>query len=170
MRWFVSTVLVLAASCGATRGTNRLLGQQASFASSADGLHHWQQNAFVRQLPVLAVLTNGATTLVIRGFARRGRRQAIRRVATHTYTDFNKRFSVNKRLSRDRPVDICIFESTAAYKQAAQKIFGHKPFFDVGFYMASHRLVLVDTSRGLGNLRHEMIHPLIKDWFPEIPA
>jgi hypothetical protein len=29
---------------------------------------------------------------------------------------------------------------------------------------------MVDISRGLGNLRHEMIHPLLKDWWPQVPA
>ena len=108
--------------------------------------------------------------MVLRGFARPSRRAAILRTAARTYADFNKRFSVNKRLTRKRPVDVCVFESSAAYRQAALAIFGRDPFFGVGFYMASHRLVLVDTSRGLGNLRHEMIHPLVKDWFPEVPA
>lgn len=170
MRWFVPTVLVLAVGCGASAGTDRSPGERTVLASSISGEGLWQQDPFVAKLPVLAVFERGGTTIVLRGFASEARRRAIIRTAARTYADFNRRFHVNKRLTTDRPVDVCIFESQAAYQQAARVIFGRKPFFAVGFYMASHRLVLVDTSRGLGNLRHEIIHPLVKDWFPSVPA
>lgn len=169
MRWFPATVFVLAVGCGAGAGVGGAPSQQAVFAASGvdDG---GEQHPVVAAAPVLAVLRGGSTNITVRGTVSRAHARSIARTASRTYRDFNRRFRVPRRLARERPVDVVVFDNPADYRRTARAIFNQEPFFAVGFYMASHRLVLVDVSRGLGNLRHEMIHPLLKDWFPNVPA
>ncbi len=172
MRSYFAVLFVLAPGCGAGTTAKSALSQRSVFAATVDAADGTTpQHPAVARLPVITVLRGGASTLVIRGDVSPSRAKQIARSAAHTYGDFNRRFGVTSANSnKRRAVDICVFDGATKYQRAARAVFERDPFFAIGFYMPSHRLVMVDTSRGLGNLRHEMIHPMVRDWWSEVPA
>jgi hypothetical protein len=52
---------------------------------------------------------------------------------------------------------------------AVAAAFGDVPS-ELGFYRPDHRVALANLGRSLGNLRHELAHPLIGDDFPNVPT
>lgn len=165
MRWFLLVPFALIA-CGA--GGNRgLSSQRAIFGASVEGIE--QPHPEVLGLPILARLRGGSTTLIIRGRLSPELADRVARTARATYRDVNRRFVPTVKRSGRRAVDVCVFESNADYQRFVLDMYGERAPFAHGFYLSSHRMVAADVSVGLGNLRHEIVHPLIKDAYPDIP-
>jgi hypothetical protein len=40
---------------------------------------------------------------------------------------------------------------------------------ELGFYLPGRRVAIANVGNSVGNLRHELVHPLLGDDFPEIP-
>src|SRR5262245_61578293 len=66
------------------------------------------------------------------------------------------------------PVTLCLTGTTADY-QAFTRAFADVPS-DLGFYRPDLRVGVANLGRGAGNLRHELVHPLVGDDYPEIPS
>jgi hypothetical protein len=125
-------------------------------------------SAAVLQLPVIGQL-DGPTPVVLRGQVSRGHSVALLAEARGVYADVSRRFlGSSKRLSH--PVQVCVFEEDVAYQAFVREAFGGGHYSSLGFYRADVRVAVVNLSRGIGNLRHELVHPLLADDFPGIPA
>lgn len=164
MRW-VLLVLFACGACGASGP--RAFSQRAVFASSTPGIAG--PHPAVLQLPVITRLRGGPTDIVVRGEVSPAVARRIARTARATYLDVNERFLRGAGRVSDRPVDVCVFRTSRQYRRFVHEVFGRSAFFRMGFYMSSHRLVVADLSRGIGNLRHELVHPLLRDVYPDLP-
>ena len=131
-----------------------------------------ERHPTVQSLPEIARLQPpGDTVLILRG--QLPRRLALRaeRLARAVQTDVRRRFLSDRDKSALPPVDVCLFAGTAAYRRFVREVFGERyEFSDLGFYVPARRLVVANLGRSMGNLRHEMVHALIEDDFPDIPA
>lgn len=165
MRWSLLVSFALIA-CG-TGGNRGLSAQRAIFGASVDGVERPHRE--VLGLPIIARLKGGPTALVIRGRVSPELGARIARTARATYRDVNKRFIPQTGRNGERAVDVCVFETNREYRAFVRDMYGAEAPFAHGFYLSSHRMVAADLSAGFGNLRHEIVHPLIKDAFPDIP-
>jgi len=164
MRWSLLVLFALTA-CGAS-GNRGISSQRTIFGAAVEGIE--RPHPDVLRLPIIAQIKGGPTLLTIRGNVSPREADRIARTARATYRDVNRRFVPQKRPTK-RAVDICVFESNSEYRRFVRQMFEADAPFALGFYMSSHRIVAADVSVGLGNLRHEMVHPLIKDAFPDLP-
>jgi hypothetical protein len=120
----------------------------------------------------LARITDlGPTVVILRGnelSKKRAKRMAY--IARRVYQDLDRRF-IDTSDERPRPpVDLCLFETTAAYRAFVMEVFGEGDHSDMGFYVPGRRLVVANLAKSVGNLRHELAHPLLGDDFPRIPS
>jgi hypothetical protein len=122
----------------------------------------------VTELPIIGELA-GPTPVVLRGHVGVAQRQRLLGEAADVYADVSRRFLGASR-ARHRPVQLCVFESEAGYRRFVADVFGDGTYSTWGFYRADLRVAVANLSAGLGNLRHELVHPLVGDDFPGIPA
>lgn len=164
MRWVWLAALVTL-GCGGVRSLEFQHTFQASAPTTAAHTRHEQ----VAALPVIGRIGGGNTELILRGNMTRERRRGVMRIAWLTYRDLHRRFLRSRPLANRPPVDVCIFFSDAQFHRFVRGMFGGADLPRYGFYLEQERLLVVNLSRSLGNLRHELAHPLIRDDFPEIP-
>lgn len=127
--------------------------------------------AHIDALPVIATVgERDATRLVLRGKLSRRRGREMARVARGVYADFVHRFGKPTGGADRPPVDVCLFQSTAEHRRFIARALGRKGESDLGFYLPAERLIVANLGRSVGNLRHEMVHPLVGDGFPAVPA
>ena len=126
----------------------------------------------VDALPVIArIQEKDGTRFVLRG--RLGRKRAARmaRLAQAMVRDVSRRFLQQRDGSKRAPVDVCLFATTRAYRAFVQGVYGDDAeHSELGFYSPSRRLVVANLGRSAGNLRHELVHPLLGDDFDDLPA
>lgn len=67
----------------------------------------------------------------------------------------------------DAHVKLFIYNDAKRYQTEAEK-FG-PVISDWGFYMPDKRTAIANVGVSIGNLRHELVHPLIGDDYPNIP-
>lgn len=164
MRLVVVCTLALAA-CGGARGYE----VRATFGSSVPGGRAVERHPEVAALPVIGHVGGGRTELVLRGRMSRARAQTVLRMARATYRDMSRRFLSPPDEGRRPPVDVCIFFSNREFTRFVHGLYGLTPMPRSGFYLGGERLLVVNLARNVGNLRHELVHPLVGDDFPEIP-
>ena len=148
-----------------------------AWAETPDFVRH----ELVEALPILGRLDTGATEIVVRGDLRPRRARRMLRLARQAYDDINERFVLHP-AARDPgaekagspaarpPVDFCLFDSSPEYERFVSAIFGERDLSSYGFYMSSHRLVVVNIARSSNSVPHEMVHPLLGDDFPGMPT
>jgi hypothetical protein len=93
-------------------------------------------------LPEIATVSHGRTHVVIRGVAKR---REIAPVVEQVIADVQRRFT-RAQHDADPDITLCVF------------------------YRPDHRVAIANLGRSIGNLRHELVHPLIGDDFPGIPT
>lgn len=122
--------------------------------------------AAIAALPVVARLDDLAPTpFVLRGYLDDERAAAMERMARHVVADVARRF-VNVRAAHGTelvPVDVCLFEDDDTYRVFAE-VAGDGDNM-MGFYLPRERLIVANLGRSVGNLRHELVHPLVGDDF-----
>jgi len=69
-----------------------------------------------------------------------------------------------------RPIRIYCFRDHASYEFYVRDFYGRAPTTPYGFYMASERKMVLNLATGTGTLAHEIVHPLIGEDFPGVPA
>ena len=149
----------------------RVLVATIVLGALATGAHADAEGARAAALPELARVEGpGATVLVLRGELGRKRAPALVALARAVYADLGRRFLRADPDAEPRPVDVCLFATTAAYRAIAAEAVGGELPSELGFYLPGERLVLVNLERGLGNLPHEIAHPILEDDFPGLPA
>jgi hypothetical protein len=117
--------------------------------------------------PVIGRIDEGPTPVVIRGRIPRRDVPGLVAAARLVHSDVNRRF-IAPRDGAHPPVDLVLFAEDDAY-QAIALGYARVPAGQ-GFYRPDARVAAVNLARGRGNLRHELVHPLIVDDFPQIPA
>jgi hypothetical protein len=128
--------------------------------------------AAVERLPVVARLDGGRTRFVLRGSLAPGRAAEMEALARAVIRDVQRRFvgTAGDGVARP-PVDVCLFDDERAYVELAEVAWsGSDEPSMMGFYDPSDRLIVANLRRSVGNLRHEIVHPLLGDHFPELPA
>lgn len=127
----------------------------------------------VETLPVIATLRardfGGRTSMVLRGKVTRERARHLTEMAQRVYTDVNRRFVGGTSVLPRPPVNVCIFDTMKEYKRFVRRLYGDEVHFDYGFYMGKDRLLVVNLEVSDANLRHELVHPLLTDDYPNIP-
>lgn len=123
--------------------------------------------SIIMQKPVIGRIDEGPTPVIIRGRIPRREVPGLVALARLVHTDVNRRF-VAPRDAAHPPVDLVLYEDDQEY-QALALGYARVPAGQ-GFYRPDARVAAVNLTRGRGNLRHELVHPLIVDDFPQIPA
>jgi len=127
----------------------------------------------VRSLPTISRIdareAGGRTSMVLRGRVSSERAQHLTDMAMRVYADVNRRFIGGSSVLPRPPVDVCIFDTMVEYKRFVRRVYGDEVHFDYGFYMGKDRLLVVNLEVSDANLRHELVHPLLTDDYPNIP-
>ncbi|HTF57308.1 MAG TPA: hypothetical protein VK661_08755 [Planctomycetota bacterium] len=106
---------------------------------------------------VFFLASNGGTTAV------EAAEETIRRMTGHLYATYFSRRPT-------RPIRIYCFRNPDSYAEYVRSAYGRSPTTPYGFYMASERKMALNLGTGLGTLQHELVHPLIGEDFPGVPA
>lgn len=122
----------------------------------------------VDQLPELGTITRGRTRVVVRGEVTRARAKEALALVDQVIADVQRRFTAPTK-TPDRDITLLLLPDDARFAKVARDAFGGMPS-DMGFYRPDHRVALANLGNSIGNLRHELVHPLLGDDFPLIPA
>jgi hypothetical protein len=122
----------------------------------------------VDALPELGRIERGRTRVVVRGLLSKRQAAAAVRLVDQVVTDVQHRF-LAKTKTPDREVTLCLFADSGSYLAVARN-FGDDIPSDWGFYRGDYRVALANLGASIGNLRHELVHPLLGDDFPAIPS
>lgn len=123
-------------------------------------------DAMVDELPALATIERGRAHVVVRGPIARAKQREVVAVADQVISDVARRF-IGKG-SAHPAIRLCLLPTDAQYR-AAVAAFDDFPSA-WGFYRPDMRVAMANLGASIGNLRHELVHPLIGDDFPRIPA
>ncbi len=145
----------------ASRGSGRELVLPPELGEAA------RLRAVILRLPVIGRIDGGATPVVIRGRIPRRDVASLVALARQVHADVNRRF-VAPRAQPHPAVDLVLYAHDDEY-QALALGYARVPAGQ-GFYRPDARVAAVNLALGRGNLRHELVHPLIVDDFPQIPA
>lgn len=124
--------------------------------------------ATVDKLPELGAVARGRTRVVVRGEVTRARAREAVALVEQVIGDVQRRFTAPAK-TPDRDITLCLLPDDARFRAVAMAAFGDLPS-NLGFYRGDHRVALANLGRSIGNLRHELVHPLLGDDFPKIPA
>ena len=121
----------------------------------------------VDALPEIAKVTRGRVTVIVRGAIAKAKQREMIQLVEQVIADTTTRFAVVK--GDPHPsVTLCLFGDAASYAKVAGG-FGPLPS-DWGFYLPDHRIAFANVGVSIGNLRHELAHPMVDDDYPKIPA
>jgi hypothetical protein len=124
--------------------------------------------AAIEALPVLGEIDAGSTPIVVRGDLGPRRARAMVALVRRVKADVDRRF-VAARATPAPAVTLCLFDDEAAYAAMVATFDDDDPSA-WGFYRGDLRVAVANLAASTGNLRHELVHPLIGDDFPSIPA
>ncbi|TMQ12965.1 MAG: hypothetical protein E6J90_29360 [Deltaproteobacteria bacterium] len=125
-------------------------------------------DAAIQALPVLGTVAHGRARIVVRGEVTAARARDAMALVDLVVGDVQRRFTARAR-TPDRDITLCLLPDDARLRAVALAAFGDTPS-DLGFYRPDHRVALANLGNSIGNLRHELVHPLLGDDFPQIPA
>ena len=87
----------------------------------------------------------------------------IRRLVAHLFaTYFSRRPS--------EPVRVYCFKDGVSYGAYVRRAYGKEPTTPYGYYLSAERKTILNLGTGTGTLAHELVHPLIAEDFPSVPA
>lgn len=121
----------------------------------------------VAALPELGTIERGRARVVVRGDVARAKQRAMIALADQVVADVARRFTQTDGDPHAR-IALCLLPDDTRYRAAAAA-FDDIPS-DWGFYRPDLRVAMSNLGASVGNLRHELVHPLIGDDFPGIPA
>ena len=139
-------------------------------AVSLEEVKH-ERHPRVQALPELARIgAAGDTIFILRGHLSKNRKMQIESIVRAVHRDVKRRFLPNRDKTGLRPVDVCVFASSEAYRRFAKEVMGTDEYgADRGFFVPYRRLIVVDLGRGVGGFRHELVHVLLRDEFSSLP-
>jgi hypothetical protein len=118
----------------------------------------------VSGLPELGKIARGRVRVTVLGRAKQPKEALV--IADQVISDVARRFT--KKGDPQPEIRLCLLPDDTSYREAAGA-FGDIPS-DWGFYRPDQRVAIANLGASIGNLRHELVHPLIGDDFPSIPA
>jgi hypothetical protein len=121
----------------------------------------------IGELPELGTIEHGRARVVVRGDLAKARAREAVQLVDQVIADVERRFT-RPAEHADAPVTLCVLHDDASYRDVAGTL-GDIPS-PWGFYRPDRRVAIANFGQSIGNLRHELVHPLIGDDFPEIPA
>ncbi len=149
----------------------RIAAALAAIALLSPGTAAAQDRRPAEELPLLARLQDGPTQVIVRGELHGAQARSMVTLARQVYADVNRRFvAAGARRARPLPVTLCLLATERGYRDFVDRQFGPGDHSPLGFYDPSDRIAVVNLARGAGNLRHELVHPLLGDDFPGIPS
>ena len=122
----------------------------------------------VDAVPELGTVEHGRAHVVVRGELGKAARREALHIADEVIADVERRFT-RATTKADPTVTLCLMPNDARFLEVA-RTFGEEPPSTWGFYRPDHRIAIINWGQSIGNLRHELVHPLIGDDFPAIPA
>jgi hypothetical protein len=121
------------------------------------------------ELPLIATVSHGRSKVVIRGeLATKAQRAQAKQLVEQVVRDVQRRFA-RAADTPDPDITLLVFSSAARYREVAGSLTRPIPS-DWGFYLPAKRIAIANFGQSIGNLRHELAHPLIEDDYPGIPA
>jgi hypothetical protein len=87
----------------------------------------------------------------------------IRRMVAHLYATYFER-------RPKEPVRIFCFKDGVSYAAYVRRAYGREPSTPYGYYLSAERKMILNLGTGTGTLAHELVHPLIAEDFPSVPA
>ncbi len=121
----------------------------------------------VDALPEIGTVTRGRVTVIVRGAIAKAKQREMIQLVEQVIADTSTRFGIAKGAPHPS-VTLCLFNDAASYSKVAGA-FGPLPS-DWGFYLPDHRIAFANIGVSIGNLRHELAHPMVDDDYPKIPA
>ena len=118
-------------------------------------------------LPELGTIERGRARVTVRGPVARAKQREVVAVADQVVGDVARRFT-RKGGDPHAEIQLCLLPDDGSYREASAA-FDDTPS-DWGFYRGDLRVAMANLGASIGNLRHELVHPLIGDDFPRIPA
>lgn len=139
-------------------------------AVSLEEVKH-ERHRSVEALPELVRIGAAKDTIfILRGRLSKNSKKQAERIVRQVHQDVKRRFSGDRDKSGLRPVDVCVFASSESYRKFAKEVMGNDEYAtDRGFFVPYRRLIVVDLGRGIGGLRHELVHALLRDEFGTLP-
>ena len=119
----------------------------------------------VSGLPELGKIARGRVRVTVLGRANKPKEALA--IVDQVLSDVARRFT-KKDGDANADIRLCVLPDDSSYREAAGA-FGDIPSA-WGFYRPDHRVAIANLGASIGNLRHELVHPLIGDDFPSIPA
>ena len=126
----------------------------------------------VADLPQLARIEHGRSVVIVRGEVAKAKRKEAVALVDHVVADVQHRFTDaagDARDTPDDPVTLALLGDEKRYVEVATALDKDLPSM-WGFYLPSRRVSIANLGASIGNLRHELVHPLLGDDFPGIPA
>jgi hypothetical protein len=119
------------------------------------------------EFPQLGEVNGGRAHIVVRGEVSKAKQQEMVKLVGAIVADVEKRFT-QKAKTRDPEVTLLLFANADRYREVAES---YGPLIsDWGFYLPDKRVAIANVDASIGNLRHELVHPLIGDDYPDIPT
>jgi hypothetical protein len=122
----------------------------------------------VDAVPQLAKIERKRVRVTVRGHVVQRQRAELVKLVERVVADVERRF-LQTSGSAHPEITLALFSDAKRYTKIAEE-FGTPIPSDWGFYMPRNRIALANVGASVGNLRHELVHPLIDDDFPKIPA
>lgn len=117
-------------------------------------------------VPTLATVSRGRARVVVRGNIPKAKQKELVELVDHVIVDVQRRF-LDSTGDPHPEITLCLMADDKTYRQVAAA-FGPLPS-EWGFYRDDQRVALANVGVSIGNLRHELAHPLVGDDFPDIP-
>lgn len=130
--------------------------------AEADAVHD-----AITGLPLLATIKHGRTVVEVRGEVSAKQKTEVVRVADFVIADVQRRFTQAKP-TPDPTISLVLLPTLARYREFCQ-VFDDMPS-ELGFYLPDYRVSVANLGNSIGNLRHELTHPLTDDDFPNMPS
>lgn len=118
-------------------------------------------------VPLLGEVKGSRARIVVRGALSKAKQRELVTLVEQVVADVERRFTA--KAPADPPVTLLLFAEAARYREAALAL--RDPLIsELGFYLPDRRVAIANIGNSVGNLRHELVHPLLGDDFPAIPA
>jgi hypothetical protein len=118
-------------------------------------------------VPQLATVDGARARILVRGEVATKRQRELVTLVSSIVADVERRFVSAGDASP--PVTLLLFSNGARYRTEALAL--RTPLIsDLGFYLPDRRVAIANVGNSVGNLRHELVHPLLGDDYPTIPS
>lgn len=118
-------------------------------------------------IPALGNVDGARARVVVRGVIPTKRQRELVTLVSSIIADVERRFVTGDDAAA--PVTLLLFTDGARYRTEALAL--RTPLIsELGFYLPDRRVAIANVGNSVGNLRHELVHPLLGDDYPTIPS